>query len=93
MSNRAPQFERRSRDGYPTPAAAVASLLPWLPPRTRFVEPCPGAGALVGHLTGAGHVCVGAYDLPNHDARTASCDVPEGAVFCTNPPFWGRLST
>ena len=28
-------------------------------PRTRFVEPCAGDGVLVGHLTAAGHICVG----------------------------------
>jgi hypothetical protein len=45
-------FERRERDYYPTPAAAVPPLIPHLRlhgVRT-FAEPCCGDGALVPHL-------------------------------------------
>jgi hypothetical protein len=82
-------FKRIERDNYPTPAAAVEPLFPWLPPRTQFVEPCVGEGILAGHLKRAGHILVDAYDLPD-DARVKRYDVPAGAIFCTNPPYWGR---
>jgi hypothetical protein len=81
-------FERLPQDSYDTPFEALAPLLPHLKPRTRFIEPCVGYGCLVEHLTRAGHVCVGQYDLPT-DARFARYDIPEGAVFITNPP-WRR---
>jgi hypothetical protein len=79
-------FPRRERDDYPTPWKAVAPLLRLLEPGTRFVEPCAGDGELVGHLERAGHVCVGAYDLPI-DARTASYAIDSDVVFITNPPW------
>jgi hypothetical protein len=82
-------FKRLVRDAYDTPAHAVTPLLPWLAPRTRFIEPCAGAGRLVEHLTAAGHVLAGAFDLPD-DARNRRYDIPAGALFVTNPPYWGR---
>jgi hypothetical protein len=48
-----------------------------------------GAGRLADHLTDAGHVLAGAYDLPA-DARMQRYDIPIRAVFITNPPYWGR---
>jgi hypothetical protein len=83
-------FERRPSDDYPTPFAAAAPLLASLKPGTLFVEPCAGSGALVGHLRAAGHICLAAYNLPARDARTAAYDMPPGAIFITNPPYWGR---
>jgi hypothetical protein len=82
-------FERIERDNYETPAAAVLPLLSHLEPATRFVEPCCGAGLLAGHLKRAGHILVGAYDLPT-DARIHQYDIEAGAVFVSNPPGWGR---
>jgi hypothetical protein len=82
-------FKRIERDNYATPAAACAPLLPWLPPRTRFIEPCAGEGVLAGHLKRAVHILVGASDLPT-DARVARYEIPTDAIFCTNPPFWGQ---
>jgi hypothetical protein len=82
-------YKRVARDAYDTPIRAVAPLLPWLAPRTQFIEPCAGARRLAEHLTGAGHALAGAYDLPD-DARSKRYDVPAGALFITNPPFWGR---
>jgi len=83
-------FERHPQDSYDTPAAAVAPLLEHLRPRTRFIEPGAGVGYLVGHLKRAGHVLVGAYDLP-HDARTKRYRETDDydAIFITNPP-WAR---
>jgi hypothetical protein len=82
-------FPRLPQDQYDTPAAAVGPLLEHLAPCTRFIEPCAGAGCLVGHLKRAGHVLVGAYDLPN-DARSVRYPgIGDGVVFVTNPP-WSR---
>jgi hypothetical protein len=82
-------FPRIPQDAYPTPAEAIAPLLPHLAPNTRFIEPCCGDGHLVGHLKRAGHVLVGAYDLPD-DARVKRYDgLEDGAVFITNSP-WRR---
>jgi hypothetical protein len=89
VSKRAPQFERVPSDRYNTPLGAVLPLLPHLSDRTRFIESCCGEGDLVDHLTAAGHVCVGKYDLPV-DARTAIYNIPKGAIFITNPPYWGK---
>lgn len=97
MSKRAPQFERRERDYYPTPEAAVRPLLAHLEPGTRFVEPCAGDGRLIDYLTGAGHVCVDAWDIEPRRADIACDDAkialhPEflGAdCYITNPP-WDR---
>jgi hypothetical protein len=82
-------FDRIDKDAYDTPESAALALLPWLNPETHFVEPCVGNGCLAGHLKRAGHILVGAYDLPT-DARIHRYDIEDGAVFITNPPFWGR---
>lgn len=87
-------FARRERDFYPTPAAAVVPLLPHLPPRTRFVEPCAGDGALVDHLTAAGHVCARAWDIEPQRDDIDRLDATTRLVgnidcFITNPP-WSR---
>jgi hypothetical protein len=87
-------FERMPRDFYPTPEAAVHPLLRHLKPQTRFVEPCAGDGALIDHLTSAGHVCARAWDIApqradidQHDALTRR--VGNVDCFITNPP-WDR---
>jgi hypothetical protein len=100
MSKRAPQFERRERDFYPTPQAAVLPLLPHLASATRFIEPCAGTGDLVQHLEAGGLVCVGAYDIERmsdlkyfvetKDARSHSYpNTWRADCFITNPP-WSR---
>ena len=87
-------FERIERDFYPTPQEAVLPLLPHLAPHTRFCEPCAGDGALIDHLTAAGHVCATAWDIEpqrddiaKHDALTRL--VGNVDCFITNPP-WRR---
>lgn len=88
-------FPRRPRDTYDTPAEAVTPLLRFLPPATRFAEPCAGAGQLMDHLEAAGHKCVGAWDIEprRYDIETADAlttDVPvEASHVITNPP-WTR---
>jgi hypothetical protein len=90
MGKRTPdQRERVGQDVYETPWPTVSPLLSWLRPATRFVEPCAGPGKLARWLKLAGHVCVGCYDLPD-DARVKRYDLAEGAIFVTNPPYWGK---
>jgi len=90
-------FERAPRDFYPTPAEAVAPLLPHLAPSTRFIEPCAGDGRLVDHLTAAGHRCVFAGDIEpqrkdiecgNALSLVTGWRIAADAIV-TNPP-WGR---
>lgn len=81
-------FERRERDRYPTPYAAVVPLLPHLPTFARFDEPCAGDGDLVGHLECSGHKCVTAGDiLTGRDALEITMTTAD--MFITNPP-WDR---
>lgn len=87
-------FERRDRDFYPTPAEAVPPLLRHLVPRTRFVEPCAGDGALHDHLIAAGHICARAYDIEPRRSDIYRADALRERVinfdcFITNPP-WDR---
>lgn len=89
-------FERIPRDFYPTPAEAVRPLLPHLKPATRFCEPCAGDGALVDHLTAAGHVCARARDIePRRDdiERKDALTTLTGNIDCfiTNPPWDRRI--
>ena len=44
-------FARRERDFYPTPVAAVEPLIPHLPERFTYIEPCCGDGALIRALS------------------------------------------
>lgn len=98
MSKRALQFERRERDFYPTPPEAVAPLLPHLPPRCGFAEPCAGDGALVDALQAAGHRCGYAGDIEPRRADIVCQDALEITPhrlglgwerIITNPP-WAR---
>ena len=90
MSKRRPGLKPRDRDDWATPLRAVVPLLELLEPGTRFIEPCCGAGELVGHLESAGHVCVASYDLPI-DARTARYTVEPDTIFITNVPWRRRF--
>ena len=81
-------FERFPQDRYNTPEPAAAPLLPHLAAETRFIEPCVGEGYLVGCLKRAGHVLIGAYDLPI-DATVTRYDTEGADCFITNPP-WRR---
>lgn len=87
-------FQRRERDWYPTPAAAVLPLLPHLGPLIRFAEPCAGDGRLIDALEAAGHRCVWASDIEPRRADITENDAEHcgsGAIDCfiTNPP-WSR---
>ena len=82
-------FERVERDFYPTPYEAVVPLLPHLPERFTYIEPCAGDGALIRPLSsfeGVAHAQRGDIST-GQDALTIYNT--QGQVFITNPP-WDR---
>jgi hypothetical protein len=91
------KFPRIVRDAYTTPLEAVLPLLPNLPRRFTFIEPCAHDGRLIDHLTKAGGTCIGAWDIATRrsdikkrDALTLTrADVPNGTLIITNSP-WER---
>lgn len=91
-------FERRERDFYPTPYAAVVPLLPHLWAVKRYEEPCAGNGALISHLAKHGKICARASDIAPQSANIKSGDATaqlscNGDCFITNPPRSGPFST
>lgn len=97
MSKRTPGLPQRPRGFWPTPFEAVAPLIPYLPPRARYGEPCAGDGDLIRHLDDmwpAGR-CVWASDLePQRSGiRTLAVADITAALTCdvdlwvTNPPW------
>lgn len=87
-------FERKPRDFYPTPAAAVAPLLPHIKDLEFFDEPCAGDGSLIDILEATGAKCHAAVDIePMRDdigcADALSIDKCFSDAFITNPP-WER---
>lgn len=87
-------FERLPRDAYDTPLEAVLPLLPHLPKRTKFVEPCAGRGALKDSLVLHQHQCLSAFDIEPRRGDIKSGDalkatIGEADCFITNPP-WDR---
>ncbi len=87
-------FQRVERDFYPTPASAVAPLLPHLRLHLRYAEPCAGDRALMDHLP---QRCVFASDIEPRAAGIEQRDMfdlqlrdLQGAdMIITNPP-WNR---
>lgn len=90
-------FERKELDFYPSPIEAVRPLIPYLPLKSTFCEPCAGAGHLIRHLESFSHKCVSAFDIRplaegirQHDASWMAWDDLNDADFViTNPP-WER---
>jgi len=89
-------FDRVERDFYPTPYEAVGPLLPHLPERCNFDEPCCGDGALIRHLENHGHTCLRWSDVENRwkggdvtIVTATECNDCYGSFFITNPP-WDR---
>lgn len=87
-------FARIDKDRYFTPPEALEPLLPHLPQKARFIEPCAGDGRLVRVLEACGHCCVDAFDIePAHpsvrqaDALTEPFAAADMVI--TNPP-WSR---
>ena len=103
MGKRQSHEDRKARkaankhDLWPTPYHAILPLLPHLPTRTHFLEPCAGDGRLIGYLQEHGHVCEGAWDIEPQDncirtldARYLVTGLKYGLyAFITNPP-WSR---
>ena len=103
MGKRTPVDERKARkeankhDLWPTPYHGILPLLPWLGPKTHFLEPCAGDGRLIGYLQEHGHICEGAWDIEPQDecirkldARHLITGLPyDRYVFISNPP-WTR---
>lgn len=89
------RYARRANDAYDTSdPGAVAPLLPFLQPGTRFIEPCAGAGDLVRQLQAAGHVCAAAFDIAPRaegieaiDAMSPRWSAVDGEIIITNPPY------
>lgn len=97
MSKRTPGLPQRPRGFWSTPRAAVAPLIPYLPRRARYGEPCAGNGALIEHLLDlwpAGR-CVWASDIepqaPGIEALAVADITADQArdvdLFITNPPW------
>ena len=90
-------FERKPRDFYPTPFAAVEPLIEHLPRKFTFSEPCAGDGQLCRHLEYFGGVCMWASDIEPQLAGIAKNDfseigdfeIMESGFIITNPP-WDR---
>ena len=84
-------FERTPRDFYPTPAAAVPPLIPFLRGVRTFAEPCCGDGALVRHLESFGLRCVYAADIATGQDALALDTYGDADVIITNPPYTREL--
>ena len=90
-------FERRPRDFYPTPFAAVDPLIEHLPNKFTFSEPCAGDGQLCRHLEYFGGICTWASDIEpqlqgiarNDYTEIGAHEVLESKFIITTPP-WDR---
>ena len=85
------KFAPSPRDFYPTPAAAVLPLIPYLHRDhiKTFSEPCAGVGHLIRHLESFGFRGVQASDLAEgKNALTLTrADLNGAHAAITNPPF------
>tara|TARA_B100000035_G_C20948776_1_gene530995 strand:- start:459 stop:980 length:522 start_codon:yes stop_codon:yes gene_type:complete len=90
-------FERKPRDFYPTPLAAVEPLIDHLPKKFTFAEPCAGDGQLFKHLEKFGGTCMWASDIEpqmrgiakNDYSKVGDYEVYDCDFIITNPP-WDR---
>lgn len=92
-------YKRSKKDFYRTPYEAVLPLLAHLPNHVSFVEPCAGAGHLIGHLERHGHDCQRAYDIaPAKKSLIGGIEQADALqvkaqhfrdYYITNPP-WSR---
>ena len=97
MSKRTPGLPQRPRGFWPTPREAVVPLIPYLPPRAPYGEPCAGDGAMIGHLADLwpDGRCVWASDLAPQAPDIEELDVAdidpdlayEVQLWITNPPW------
>lgn len=92
-------YERKPRDYYQTPLAAVKPLIAHLPQSFSFVEPCAGDGRLIDHIEQLHNSCgcIYAYDIEPQASDIDELDALDltehdiaGAdLIITNPP-WER---
>ena len=70
-------FARVERDWYPTPMEAMLPLLPHLPQRFDWFEPCAGDGAIVRHMKVFRPEArlIGATDIHPMDDTIDKCDL------------------
>lgn len=97
MSKRTPGLPQRPNGFWPTPKSAIAPLVPWLPRRAAYGEPCAGDGAIVAGLADLwpGGCCVWQSDLAPQARGIEALRVDEitaqraGRVdlWITNPPW------
>lgn len=89
-------FERRERDFWPTPFAAVVPLIPHLGIVRNFTEPCAGDGTLIRHLSHFNLYAYFASDIEpmgegihKADAMSLTLPLDRADSVITNPP-WDR---
>tara|TARA_B100000900_G_scaffold146008_1_gene123705 strand:- start:47 stop:568 length:522 start_codon:yes stop_codon:yes gene_type:complete len=88
-------FERIPRDYYPTPIEAVRPLIPHLPQKGNFAEPCAGDGRLIRHieeLSGMlGYWMTDIEPMADHigDGDATTDKIVGCEIAITNPP-WNR---
>jgi hypothetical protein len=92
-------YERKPRDFYPTPLAAVQPLIAHLPRSFNFAEPCAGDGRLITHIESLHNSCscTWASDIePQGDnideldaLELSETHVVDCDIIITNPP-WER---
>ena len=88
-------FERIPRDYQPTPIEAVKPLIPHLPQKGNFAEPCAGDGRLIRHieeLSGMlGYWMTDIEPMADHigDGDATTDKIVGCEVAITNPP-WNR---
>lgn len=91
-------FERNERDYYKTPLKGVQALIPHLPDRFTYWEPCAGDGALIRHindLTDCNGRVIQPIDIEPQCEGIEKGDIFENACppqvdyIITNPP-WDR---
>lgn len=92
-------YERKPRDYYPTPLAAVKPLIPHLPQSFSFCEPCAGDGRLINHIETLHNSCdcIYAFDIEPQAGDIEELDalditeqhIAGSDLIITNPP-WER---
>ena len=88
-------YERRDKDFYETPVEALKPLLPHLPQKFIYSEPCYGGGAIERGMKSLGYDnCSWRSDLYPAEKGVLCLDAAEhcvvsGSLFITNPP-WSR---
>lgn len=98
MSKRTPGLPKRPNGFWPTPREAVAPLVPYLPARGWYGEPCAGDGALIRALDDlwpAGRLAW-VSDIRPQEPIMAACldaleidasDARQVGLWITNPPW------